>query len=39
MKRWIVGLALCAAASAQVKLPPYSRDVLPNGTAVRIRAA
>ena len=34
MKRWIVGLALCAAASAQVKLPPYSRDVLPNGTAV-----
>jgi predicted Zn-dependent peptidase len=29
-----VGLALCVAASAQVKLPPYSREVLPNGTVV-----
>jgi predicted Zn-dependent peptidase len=34
MKRWILTLALCAAASAQVKLPPYTRDVLPNGTVV-----
>jgi predicted Zn-dependent peptidase len=34
MKRWIVALALCATAAAQVKLPPYSREVLPNGTVV-----
>lgn len=38
MKRWMLGLALCAAVcplgQAQVKLPPYSREVLPNGTVV-----
>jgi len=34
MKGWILALTLCAAASAQVKLPPYSREVLPNGTVV-----
>jgi predicted Zn-dependent peptidase len=34
MKRWMVGLALYVTAAAQVKLPPYSRDVLPNGTVV-----
>jgi zinc protease len=34
MKRsWLV-LALCAAAAAQVKLPSYTRDVLPNGAVV-----
>jgi zinc protease len=30
----VLALALCATASAQVKLPPYSREVLPNGTVV-----
>ena len=34
MKRSWLMLVLCAAAAAQVKLPPYTRDVLPNGTVV-----
>jgi predicted Zn-dependent peptidase len=34
MKRWIPGLVFCTVAAAQVKLPPYSREVLPNGTVV-----
>jgi predicted Zn-dependent peptidase len=34
MKPWILSLILCATAAAQVKLPPYSREVLPNGTVV-----
>ncbi|HLK69320.1 MAG TPA: pitrilysin family protein [Bryobacteraceae bacterium] len=34
MKTLIFALALSASLSAQVKLPPYSREVLPNGTVV-----
>jgi zinc protease len=34
MKRWILALAMCAPLAAQVKLPPYTRETLPNGTAV-----
>jgi len=34
VKRWMVVLALCAPLAAQVKLPPYTREVLPNGTVV-----
>lgn len=34
MKRGLWVLALCAAAWAQVKLPPYTREALPNGTVV-----
>jgi predicted Zn-dependent peptidase len=34
MKRWMAGLVLCGAAAAQVKLPPYSREALPNGAVV-----
>jgi predicted Zn-dependent peptidase len=30
----MLAAALCASLSAQVKLPPYSREVLPNGTVV-----
>ena len=32
MKRLLWGLLLCGALAAQVKLPPYTREVLPNGT-------
>ena len=34
MKRLTMALMLCASLNAQVKLPPYTRDVLPNGTVV-----
>ena len=34
MKRLMLLAALGASLSAQVKLPPYSREVLPNGTVV-----
>jgi predicted Zn-dependent peptidase len=34
VKRAILLLAGCAALGAQVKLPPYTREVLPNGTVV-----
>src|SRR5437868_4537532 len=34
MKRWTLAIALCASLAAQVKLPPYTREVLPNGTVV-----
>lgn len=32
MRRILLALAFCAALGAQVKLPPYTREVLPNGT-------
>jgi zinc protease len=31
MRRWILALALCAPVLGQVKLPPYTREALPNG--------
>jgi predicted Zn-dependent peptidase len=34
MKRILLTFALCITLSAQVKLPPYTRDVLPNGVVV-----
>ncbi len=34
MKPLLLAAALCASLSAQVKLPPYSREVLPNGAVV-----
>ena len=34
MKRLMLALALCASLGAQVKLPPYTREVLPNGAVV-----
>ena len=34
MKRLLLAMALCGALAAQVKLPPYTREVLPNGTVV-----
>jgi zinc protease len=34
MTRCLAALALCGALAAQVKLPPYTREVLPNGTVV-----
>lgn len=34
MKRLTLALALCASLAAQVKLPPYTREALPNGTVV-----
>jgi zinc protease len=34
MKRWAIVLAFCASLAAQVKLPPYTREVLSNGTVV-----
>jgi hypothetical protein len=34
MKRLLLALALCASLGAQVKLPPYTREVLPNGVVV-----
>lgn len=34
MKRWLLAIALGAPLAGQVKLPPYTRDVLPNGTVV-----
>jgi zinc protease len=34
MKRWMVAIAMCAPLLAQVKLPPYTRELLPNGTVV-----
>ncbi|MEI9977022.1 MAG: pitrilysin family protein [Ignavibacteriota bacterium] len=32
MKRLLIALALCGSLAAQVKLPSYTREVLPNGT-------
>jgi zinc protease len=34
VKRLMLGLAFCACLAAQVKLPPYTREVLPNGVVV-----
>lgn len=34
MKRCLLALALCAPLVAQVKLPPYTREVLPNGAVL-----
>ena len=34
MKRILLGLAFCGVLAAQVKLPPFTREVLPNGTVV-----
>ena len=34
MKPLMLIAALCVSLSAQVKVPPYSREVLPNGTVV-----
>jgi zinc protease len=34
MTRWTVALAMALPLAAQVKLPPYTRDVLPNGIVV-----
>ena len=34
MKRWMLAVALCGSLAAQVKLPPYTREVLPNGVVV-----
>jgi zinc protease len=34
MKSLILATVLCASLSAQIKLPPYTREVLPNGTVV-----
>jgi predicted Zn-dependent peptidase len=34
MKRIALLLAACAALGAQVRLPPYTREILPNGTVV-----
>ena len=31
MKRWTLALVIGASLSAQVKLPPYTREALPNG--------
>jgi zinc protease len=34
MKRFLLAMALCGTLAAQVKLPPYTREVLPNGAVV-----
>jgi len=34
VKRWMIALAVAAPLAAQIKLPPYTREVLPNGTVV-----
>jgi predicted Zn-dependent peptidase len=34
MKRFLLAIALCGSLAAQVKLPPYTREVLPNGTVM-----
>ena len=34
MKRFLLALALCGSLGAQIKLPPYTREVLPNGTVM-----
>ena len=34
MKRWMLAILFCAPLAAQIKLPPYTRDVLPNGVVV-----
>jgi predicted Zn-dependent peptidase len=34
MRRAILALAVCTPLLAQVKLPPYTREALPNGTVV-----
>ncbi len=34
MKQQLLALAFCATAVAQVKLPPYTRETLPNGAVV-----
>ena len=41
MRRYALALAICASLSAQVKLPPYTREALPNGVdyATSVEAA
>ena len=34
MKRFLLALALCGSLAAQIKLPPYTREVLSNGTVM-----
>jgi len=34
VKRILLALALCGTLAAQIKLPPYTREVLPNGTVI-----
>src|SRR5580698_6262614 len=34
MKRLLLAIAVCGPLAAQVKLPPYTREVLPNGTVM-----
>ena len=34
MKRLLPAMALCGALAAQVKLPPYTREMLPNGAVM-----
>jgi zinc protease len=34
MKRYLLAVALCGSLAAQVKLPPYTRESLPNGTVM-----
>jgi len=34
MKRLLLAMALCGSLAAQVRLPPYTREVLPNGTVM-----
>jgi predicted Zn-dependent peptidase len=34
MKRLLLAMALCGSLAAQVKLPPHTRAVLPNGTVM-----
>ena len=34
MKRLLLAIVLCGSLDAQVKLPPYTREVLPNGTVM-----
>lgn len=34
MKPLLCALAICASLTAQIKLPAYTRDVLPNGTVI-----
>ena len=38
MKCFLLALALCGPLVAQVKLPPYTREVLPNGTVMYFMA-
>jgi predicted Zn-dependent peptidase len=34
MKRFLLAISLCGSLAAQVTLPPYTREVLPNGTVM-----